>query len=455
MIITRKALPRRTVLRGIGATLALPLLDSMLPAAAALATSPAKPPMRFAAVYVPNGIIMEQWTPGTEGAGFEFTSILRSLEPFRDRLTVLSGLENAGAVARTGKSTGHAQPSGAWLTGCEPVMTRGSARLEAGISMDQIAAKAIGQQTSLPSLELGIEGADTLSGVGACDAGYSCAYQNTISWISARTPLPMETNPRTVFERVFGDIGSTDAAAQAARMRRQQSILDAVADKIDRLQRGLGARDRDRLAEYLDAVREIERRIQNVEEQQSRELPVVDAPAGVPASYEEHVKLMFDMQVLACQTDMTRIITFQVGREQSGMTYPQIGVSDSHHPITHHGGNVGKIANVAKINTYHATLFRYFLEKLHSTRDGDGSLLDNMLILYGSGISDGDKHSIADLPVLLAGGAAGRLKGGRHIRYQSGTPLVSLQLTLLQMLGVHVEKFGNTSVSIAPLPELS
>jgi hypothetical protein len=455
MIITKKALSRRTVVRGLGAALALPLLDSMLPAATAFAKSPAVPPCRFNAVYVPNGIIMEEWTPAAEGADFAFTSILKPLEPFRKQLLVLSGLANLGAIQKTGNSSGHAQPSGAWLTGYEPVQTRGSARLEVGISMDQIAAQALGQQTRLPSLELGIEGSDIVTGVGACDAGYSCTYQNTISWRSASTPLPMEPNPRAVFEALFGDAGTTDAAATSTRLQRQRSILDAVADKLNRLQRDLGPRDRDRLAEYLDAVREIERRIQNAEQQRARELPAVDEPAGVPDSYDEHVKLMFDLQVLAFQTDMTRIITFQVGREQSGMTYPQIGVSDSHHPITHHAGDAKKIANVAKINTYHASLFAYYLEKLRATREGDGTLLDNMLLLYGSGIGDGNKHSYVDVPVVLAGGAAGHVKPGRHVKYASPTPLANLQLTMLHMLGVPIDKFGSGKPANATLSDLA
>ena len=331
MIITKKAIPRRTVLRGVGATLALPLLDGMVPAATALAKTAAKPALRFCTVYVPNGIVMERWTPLAEGPAFEFTPSLKPLEPFRDRLLGVSGLDNTGARSRSGASGAHAKPAGAFLTGIEPLPTTGSSSLQLGISMDQILANEVGQETTLPSLELGLEGADTVNGVGTCDVGFSCAYQNRLAWAGPSTPLPVETNPRVVFDRLFGNIDSTDPAVRAARLRRQGSILDSVLEKVDRLQGGLGRRDRAKLDEYLQSVREIERRIQNAESQ-GRALPVVESPAGIPVSYDEHARLMFDMQALAFQTDTTRVITFQIGREQSGATYPQIGVSDSHHP---------------------------------------------------------------------------------------------------------------------------
>ena len=456
MIIAKKAIPRRTVLRGVGATVALPLLDGMVPALTALAKTPAKPIARFCAVYVPNGIIMEQWTPVAEGSAFEFTPILKPLEAFRRHLLVLSGLDNTGATSRTGGGGGHARSAGAFMTGIEPLQTTGSSSLQLGISMDQIVAKTLGQETPLPSLELGLEGTDTVNGVGTCAVGFNCAYQNTMAWSSPTTPLPVEPNPRVVFDRLFGSVGSTDPAARRARLRRQGSIIDSVLDKAHRLQGGLGQRDRAKLNEYLQSVREIERRIQNAETQ-GRELPLVESPAGIPVSYDEHARLMFDMQTLALQTDSTRVITFQIGREQSGATYPQIGVADSHHPISHHGGDKNKIASLRKINTYHTTLLGYFLEKLGSTSDGDGTLLDNVTILYGSAISEGNRHDIRNLPILLAGGGAGHIKGGRHITYPDGTQrLTNLQLTLLNMLGVPTEKFGDsTGEQLRELSELS
>ena len=456
MMITKKAIPRRTVLRGVGATLALPLLDGMVPAATALAKTAATGTMRFCTVYVPNGIIMERWTPLTNGAGFEFTPTLKPLEPFRDQLLVVSGLDNTGARSRSGASGAHAKPAGAFMTGIEPLPTTGSSSLQLGISMDQILANTVGQDTPLPSLELGLEGADTVNGVGTCDVGFSCAYQNRLAWSGVSTPLPVETNPRVVFDRLFGNVDSTDPAVRRARLRRQGSIIDSVLQKVGRLQGDLGHRDRAKLDEYLQSVREIERRLQNAEAQ-GRELPVVESPAGVPVSYDEHARLMFDMQVLALQTDTTRIITFQIGREQSGATYPQIGVSDSHHPISHHGGDKNKIASLAKINTYHTTLFAYFLEKLASTTDGDGTLLDHVIMLYGSAISEGNSHDIRNLPLLLAGGGAGRLESGRHVKYPDGEQrLTNLQLTLLNMFGLPTEEFGDsTGERLTELSELS
>ena len=445
MIVTKTAIPRRTVLRGVGATLALPLLDGMLPAATALAKTAAQPIARFCTVYVPNGIVMERWTPVAEGSAFEFTPTLKPLEPFRDHLLVLSGLDNTGARSRSGSSGAHAKPAGAFMTGIEPLPTTGSFGLQLGISMDQILANTLGQETPLPSLELGLEGTDTVNGVGTCDVGFSCAYQNRLAWSGPSTPLPVETNPRVVFDRLFGSVDSTDPAVRKARLRRQGSIIDSVLDKVSRLQGGLGHGDRAKLEEYVQSVREIERRIQNAESQ-GRELPLVESPAGIPVSYDEHARLMFDMQALALQTDTTRVITFQIGREQSGATYPQIGVSDSHHPISHHGGDKNKIASLAKINTYHTTLFAYFLKKLASTSDGEGTLLDHVIILYGSAISEGNRHDIRNLPILLAGGGAGLIKSGRHIKYPDETQrLTNLQLTLLNKLRVPTETFGDST----------
>ena len=456
MIIPTHAIPRRTLLRGVGATLALPLLERMVPVSTVLARAATTPVVRFCTVYVPNGIVMDRWTPLTEGPGFEFTPTLKALEPFRDHLLVLSGLDNTGARSRSGASGAHAKPAGAFMTGIEPLPTTGSSSLQLGISMDQIVANTIGQETPLPSLELGLEGADTVNGVGTCDVGFNCAYQNRLAWGGPSTPLPVETNPRVVFDRLFGGLHTTDPAVLSARLRRQGSIIDSVLDKVARLQGGLGQRDRAKLDEYLQSVREIERRLQNAEVQ-GRELPLVESPAGIPVSYDEHARLMFDMQTLALQTDTTRVITFQIGREQSGATYPQIGVSDSHHPISHHGGDKNKITSLAKINAYHATLFAYFLEKLASTADGDSTLLDNVITLYGSAISEGNNHDIRNLPILLAGGGAGRIKSGRHIKYPDETQrLTNLQLTLLNMLGVPTEEFGDsTGEQLGELSELS
>ncbi len=454
MIIPKLPIPRRTVLRGLGATLALPLLERMTPATR-IARAAAAPVARFCTVYVPNGIVMDRWTPTTEGAGFATTPTLLPLEPFRDRLLVLSGLDNTGARSRSGASGAHAKPAGAFMTGIEPLPTTGSSSLSLGISMDQIIANTLGQETPLPSLELGLEGADTVNGVGTCDVGFSCAYQNRLAWSGPSTPLPVETNPRVVFDRLFGNIDSTDPVVRRARLRRQGSIIDSVLDKVDRLQGDLGRRDRAKLDEYLQSVREIERRLQ-VAESQGRELPLVESPAGIPVSYDDHARLMFDMQALALQTDTTRVITFQIGREQSGATYPQIGVSDSHHPISHHGGDKNKIASLAKINVYHTTLFAYFLDKLATTSDGDATLLDNVIALYGSAISEGNSHDIRNLPILLAGGGAGRITGGRHVKYPERTErLTNLQLTLLNKLGVPTEEFGDsTGEQLTQLTEL-
>ena len=442
MIVTRKALPRRSILRGLGTAVALPLLDGMVPALTALGRTLAKPAIRFGAVYVPNGMMMDQWTPAAEGADFALTPTLESLQGLRDHVVLISGLDNTGSASRTGNGGGHAKTGGAWLTGVEPLATTGSARLELGISMDQILAQTLGQDTSLPSLELSLEGDDVANGVGSCDPGYSCTYQNTVSWRNATTPMPMEANPRTVFERLFGDIGSTNPAIRLARIQRERSILDSVSESTGRLVRDLGPADRRKLDEYLETVREVERRVQNVEAQGTRDLPVMDSPAGIPASYDEHARLMFDLQLLAYQSDVTRVVTFQIGREQSGTTYPQIGVPDSHHPISHYGTSKKMMADLAKINAYHMSLFAQFLKRLRSTPDGDGSLLDHAVIVYGAGMSDPNKHSIHGLPLLVAGACAGSIRGGRHIRYAPGTPLPNLQLTLLHKLGVPEDSFG-------------
>jgi hypothetical protein len=438
MIVTKKALSRRAVLRGLGVTLALPLLDGMIPAFAGVRDRVAKPVRRLGVVYVPNGMMMPSWTPVTEGADFEFGRILKALEPFQKHVLMVSGLK--GVVG----SGAHASASTRFLTDIGARLTE-NANIEAGISMDQFAAQELGQHTQLASLELAMEGRDF---VGSCDIGLSCAYTNTISWRSPRTPLPMENNPRVAFERLFGDGGTTDPAARLARVQADRSVLDSLTEKTADLRRGLGVRDINKLNEYLEAVRDIERRIQKAEEQGAQDLPAVDQPAGIPARYDEHAKLMFDLQVLAYQSDLTRVITFMMGRELSGRTYPEIGVFDAHHPTSHHQKDKAKIEAITKINTFHASLFAYYLEKLRSTSDGDGSLLDHVLLMYGAGMSDSDAHSPNSLPILLAGGGAGQLDGGRHLKFSEDTPLANLHLSVLDKLGVHIEKIGN---SVSPL----
>ena len=441
MVITKKCLPRRTFLRGMGVTLALPLLDSMVPAFAQVRGSAARGIQRFAVVYVPNGINMAKWTPAGEGP-LEMTAILAALAPFKERLLLLSGLASEPAMPITGEGTGdHARASAAFLTGVHPKKTEGR-DLKAGVSMDQIAAQYMGTETQLPSLELCLDSNDLL---GACEAGWSCAYANTLAWRTPTTPLPMENDPRLVFERLFGDVASTTPAARLARIKKDQSILDSLTDEVRRFQTQLGTGDRAKMAQYLDGVREVEKRIQKAEAQSSRELPEIPKPMGIPGTFEEHAKLMFDLQALAFQTDLTRVSTFMMSREVSPRTYPEIGVSDPHHGLSHHGDNPEKLELLAKVNTFHVNLLAHFLEKLQSTADGDGTLLDHVTLLYGCGISNGNEHLHTDLPILLAGKGGGQLKGGRHIRVAEGTPLTNLQLTLLDKLGVPAEHLGDST----------
>jgi len=433
MLIEKMSLPRRTFLRGVGAALALPLLDAMVPALTAVVKTAANPVRRLGVVYVPNGMAMESWTPATLGAGFEFTPILKSLEPFRDQLLVMSNLRGApGGGSHAGAAT-------RFLTGMVARQPRGTG-VQASVSMDQLAAKQMAQETQLASLELGLDSRDF---AGTCDAGYACAYSNTISWRGATTPLPMENDPRAVFERLFGDSSSTNPTVRLASIHRNRSILDSVTEKVSRLERDLGSQDRLKLNEYLEAVRDVERRIQKAEEQSTKELPVVDQPAGIPASFEDHAKLMFDLQLLAYQCDLTRVITFMIGRELSGRSYPQIGIPDAHHPLSHHEGDPVKIATMARLNAYHVSQFAYYVERLRSTPDGDGSLLDHSMILYGAGMSESNEHYPYNLPVLLLGGGSG-MKGGRHIKFPDNSELASLHLTLLDRMGVPVDTLGNS-----------
>jgi len=434
------------VLRVLCKGVSLPLLDAMVPALTAFQKTAAKPVNRLGAVYVPNGMVMPHWTPSGEGNAFEFTPILKPLEPFRDRLLILSGL-NSTPPAKQGAVGVHARASTRFLTDVPPKVTNG-ADLEAGISMDQIAARELGRHTQLASLELGLE--STESGA-SCDNGFNCVYTSTISWRGATTPLPTEHNPREVFERLFGDTTSTDPVTRLARIQQERSILDSVSQRIARLGQRVGSGDRAKLDEYFEAIRDIERRIQNAERQSATELPVVDQPAGIPATFEEHAKLMFDLYALAYQCDLTRVITFMIAHEFSGRTYPQIGVADAHHPISHHQNDPARLAKLVKINTYHMTLFASFLEKLRSTPDGDGSLLDHAMIVYGAGMSDSNAHDPKNLPILLAGGGAGRLKGGSHVRFPKDTPLANLHVTLLDKLGVRVEKLGDSAGELSEL----
>ena len=438
MLIFKKAIPRRALLRGLGASMALPLLDAMVPSLTAFQNTPARPVTRFGVMYVPNGMVMQQWTPAAEGTSFELTPTLAPLAPFRDDLIVLSNLACVPTPGRPGGA--HAKASTRFLTDVSPPTSE--TWLDAGISMDQIAARKIGASTQLASLELAIESAET---AGACDVGFACAYTNTISWLGAGTPLPPENNPRAVFERLFGDSSSTDPKTRLARIRQDRSVLDSVRDEVARLQGALGAGDRVKLIEYLEAIRDVERRIQKAEARGDQELPVVDHPPGIPATYDAHVRLMCDLQVLAYQTDLTRIITFMLGREFSGVTYPQIGVPDAHHPITHHQQETEKVAKVVKINHYHVTQFAYLLEKMRSTPDGDGSLLDHTIMMYGTGMGDCNAHDPRSIPLVLAGGRSAQLKGGRHVRYPKETPLANLHLTLLDKLGVPLDRIGDST----------
>ena len=442
MIITKRAIPRRTVLRGLGASLALPLLDSMVPALTAAAQSAARPARRFGVVYVPNGMTMKQWTPASEGTQFELLNVLKPLEAFKDQLTVLTGLNSTPPANAVNAAGVHARASTRFLTDIPPKRSDTS-EVEAGVSVDQLIARQLGKDTQLASLEVAIEGRDL---AGSCDIGFSCAYTNTVAWRGPHTPLPMENDPRALFERMFGDSGSTERATREARMASDKSLLDSVRERIGALQRKIGPGDKVKLSEYLEAVRDIERRIQRAEEQSERELPRVDQPAGVPASFEAHAKLMFDLQVLAYQTDLTRVITFMLGRELSGRTFPELGVSEGHHATSHHQEDPTKLTNLEKIKVFHSTLVAYYLGKLRATPDGDGSLLDHMLLIYGAGMADSNLHATTDLPLVIAGGAGGSLKGGRHIKYTSATPLANLHLTLLDLYGVPtVERLGDST----------
>ena len=443
MIITKTYVSRRTVLRGLGATIGLPLLDAMVPAATALAQTAAAPIRRLGVFYVPNGMSMPYWWPKAEGPLTQMPPTLKSLAALKDRVLLCGGLADEAANLVKGGGD-HARSAGTFLT-CLPFKFTGGADVSSSVSMDQIAAKELSKQTQLASLELGIESNAML---GACDGGSSCAYTNTIAWRTPTTPLPIENDPRAVFERLFGTSGSTDKTARLDRMRRDKSILDFVGSEVGGLTKIIGPQDRVKLTEYLDSVRDIERRIQLAETQNTRELPVVDQPVGIPTDYAQHATLMMDLLALAYQTDLTRISTFMLAREVSGRAYPEIGVSDSHHPLSHHQDEAAKLERLHKINEYQFRQFAYLVSKLSDMPEGDGSVLDHTLLLYGTGISDSNTHFHDDLPIALVGGKAAGITGGRYIRHAKGTPLANLHVTILEKLGIAVEQFGDSTGKI-------
>jgi hypothetical protein len=443
MIIMKKALPRRTFLKGVQAALALPLLDAMIPAATAWANTPAKPVRRLGFVFVPMGCDRARWTPEGEGPLGELSPILEPLGSVKNQLTVVTNLQLEKSYPGT-----HDTSNAGFLSAALAKHTESSDYF-LGTTVDQVAAKQIGKDTQLPSLELSM---DLNSLAGACNNGYACVYQNCLSWSSATTPLPSEPHPRLVFERLFGEGGP--ASARRAALRTRGSLLDWFGDDIGRLKREVGIPDRVRIDQYLDSVREVERQIQRAEAGASDSLVIdLDRPVGVPAAYADHAKLMFDLQVLAFQADITRVISFQLSREQSNRTYPEIGVPDPHHPTSHHGNDPEKLAKIAKINTFHVSLFAQFLEKLKATPDGDGSLLDNTVYLYGSGMGNSSIHDHDNLPILVAGGGAAGMKGNQHIRYKDPEPLANLHLTLLERVGVQMDSFGDSNGKIKDLFE--
>jgi hypothetical protein len=434
MFITKLSLPRRTFLGGVGATIALPLLEAMVPAATALARTAANPETRFGAVYIPNGAIMEQWIPETVGTGFEFKPILKPLETFREQLVIVTNLTRSHPGSQVGD---HAVSAAGFLTGVWPKRTEAEDVL-ANTTIDQVVARQIGQETPFPSLEVATE--DFTGYVGACSPGFNCAYLNTVSWSTPTTPLPMDINPRVVFERMFGQAGGP--AQRAARLNEERSILDSISEEARQLRRLLGPRDQTRVNEYLDNIREIERRIERTEAHNSTSV-VIDAPVGIPDSFEEHVGLMYDLLAVAYQADITRVFTFMLSRELSQRTYPQIGVTEQHHSVSHHGNDLQKIGQNVKVNTYHVGLFARFLERLRSTSDGDGSVLDHSLIFYGGGMGNPNGHASDPLPVVAVGG--GVLRGNRHIQLPMQTPVGNLWLAVANQYGSPLDRFGDSN----------
>jgi hypothetical protein len=434
MFLTKKHLPRRTFLQGVGAAIALPLLDSMIPAHTALAETAAKPKLRAGFIYIPMGAQMPQWTPIGDRPGFRYSRILKPIEPFRNRINIVTG---TSLIAENG----HALSNSMWLNGTKPAH---GTEIRGGTTIDQIVAQKIGQETTFPSLEIATE--DHASELGSCGGDYACAYMNTISWRTPTTPNPMELNPRVLFERMFGGDGAT-AAQRVSRLRDNLSILDGVTQSVGDLSKGLDAKDKTRLGDYMENLREIERRIAKAEKQNSESVgsAAPDAPVGIPDSFEEHANLLFDLWAIAFQADITRVVSFMLARELSTRTYPQIGVPDGHHPVSHHQNDIQKMEQQAKINTYHMEMFARFLGKLKAMPDGDGSMLDHSMILYGSGMSNSNVHAHDQLPILIAGGAAGRLQGDRHIKVKNDTPLSNLLVGMLDTAGVHSDHLGDSS----------
>jgi len=438
--ITKKHLSRRTFLRGAGVTVALPLLESMVPAGTALAQTAAAPKSRLGCIYIPHGATMDKWTPSGEGTAFEFSEILKPLEAFRDRVTVVSNLAHKAVAPWTGEDTGgaenHVRAAAVFLSGAHPVKKN---EAYVGITVDQVAAAHVGQDTPLPSIELSLEPLNLTCG----DAGFTCAYRNTLSWKSATLPMPMENNPQVVFERLFGDGGT--AAQRQERRQQAQSLLDSIRQQVPSLEKDLPAGDRRRLREYLDEVREIERRVQQFDAKLSGDLELPDVPTGIPGDFESHLKLMFDLQVLAYKAEITRISTLMLARENSNAVYPGSGVREGFHNASHHSNERRNMDQFAVLNQYHVKALTYFLEKLRATPDGDGNLLDHSMILYGSSLSDGNEHNFDPLPVVVAGGGSGTLRGGRHVRYAPQTPMANLLLSMLDKMGARVDGIGDST----------
>ena len=443
MVISRLALPRRTVLRGMGATLALPFLDSMVPAFATKAAT--KPVKRFGVVYLPNGLMLRSFVPPSAGKDFEMTRLLKPLEKYRHQLTIVSGLSNAAAEAHEAGGNGpHSRTSGAWLSGTRPEPTEG-ADLRSGRTADQYAADVLGRETPLRSLEIALEPNFV---VGVCEGSYSCTYINTFSWAAPDRPLPMETNPAVVFERLFGEAGP--GAARLDQLRQDRSILDVLTDALGRLQRTIGPNDRRTIDEYLDAVRDVERRIQQTGSRGDVVLDI-EKPFGIPARFADHAKLMMDLIYLALRTDMTRVFTFQVARELSNRSYPEIGVIEAHHDISHHGNEPEKVEGKTKIDAYHMTLLAHLIERMAASPEGDGSMLDNSMVLMGAGFGDGDRHWPRNLPLVVVGSGGGSLQAGRHVRAPFDAPFMNLCLSLLDKLDVHLERLGDSTGRLADI----
>lgn len=439
--ITKKSIPRRTFIRGVGATFALPLLDAMVPAATALSKTPAMGPKRLGYVFMPMGCDQSRWTPRSDKSLDKLSPILDSLEEVKNDLTVFTNMELRPAYPGS-----HATSNSSFLSAARAKPTE-SSDYYLGTTADQVAAKQIGQDTQLPSIELAM---DIMQIVGQCDNGYACVYQNNLSWSSPTTPLPAEAHPRIVFENLFGEGGTREERQEV--LKKRSSLLDSIVADMNRIKQDLGASDQAKVTDYLDAIREVERRIQKAEsDSNDNPLPDLDRPVGVPVSYADHARLMFDLQLLAYQGDITRIATFQIARETSNRSYPEIGVPDPHHPLSHHGDDPDKIARMSKINAFHVSLYAEYLEKLKNTPEGNGSLLDNSLILYGSGIGNPNVHDHTNLPIIVAGGSSGGMKGNRHIRYDKPTPLANLHLTLLEKMGVKIDSFGDSTGMIDEL----